>query len=364
MIRLLWTTQGKTGHFLAKLFNPVKSLWTGQWFVLRSFVVFRPASPSVEQEQERPESPASNVESDAASVQRSLLEPNIIENPVSDDSSQVLFLPKWDFTSLVTEVLHHFAEETDTLITVGPLLTATSPQRPPLHNGHLPTTATSTQRSPPHNGHLYTTVTSTQRSPLHNGHLYTTVTSTQRPPLHNGHLYTTVTSTQRLPLHNGHLYITATSTQRPPLHNGRHLYTTVTSTQRSPLHNGHLYTMATSTQRPPLHNGHLYTTATIMLLLQYPPWACCDLLGRREMYSVANEIIKLSSLPVVNTQNQASTTVYASCGRCNKPLTRSGWFCKRCQSLVEPCSLCVLGEVFAKEKPSTVNGVRVNELFS
>ncbi|XP_031570799.1 GATOR complex protein WDR24-like [Actinia tenebrosa] len=67
-----------------------------------------------------------------------------------------------------------------------------------------------------------------------------------------------------------------------------------------------------------------------------------DLLRRLEMWSVANEITKLSSLPIVNTQNLQSTTVYASCGRCNKPLSKSGWFCKRCMSLIEPCSLCHL----------------------
>lgn len=37
-----------------------------------------------------------------------------------------------------------------------------------------------------------------------------------------------------------------------------------------------------------------------------------DLLGRQEMYSVANEIIKLSSLPVVNTQNQVQATPFES----------------------------------------------------
>ncbi|KAK3740660.1 hypothetical protein QZH41_006819 [Actinostola sp. cb2023] len=144
---------------------------------------------------------------------------------------------------------------------VEPLLTAISPQRPPLHNDHLYTTTTSTQRPPLHNDHLYTTATSTQRPPLHNDHLYTTTTSTQRPPLHNDHLYTTTTSTQRPPLHNDHLHTTTTSTQRPPPHND-HLYTTTTSTQRPPLHNDHLYTTTTSTQRPSLHNDHLYTTTT------------------------------------------------------------------------------------------------------
>ncbi|XP_078375703.1 GATOR2 complex protein WDR24-like [Oculina patagonica] len=67
-----------------------------------------------------------------------------------------------------------------------------------------------------------------------------------------------------------------------------------------------------------------------------------DLLGRLQLWSVATQIIKLSSLPAVSSLNQASTTVYTSCGRCSKPLTKSGWYCERCRSLVLPCSLCHL----------------------
>lgn len=67
-----------------------------------------------------------------------------------------------------------------------------------------------------------------------------------------------------------------------------------------------------------------------------------DLLGRLQLWSVATQIIKLSSLPAVSSLNQASTTVYTMCGRCSKPLTKSGWYCERCRSLVSPCSLCHL----------------------
>ena len=44
--------------------------------------------------------------------------------------------------------------------TIEPPLMITSLQRPPLYNGHLPTTATSLQRPPPYNGHLSTTAIS------------------------------------------------------------------------------------------------------------------------------------------------------------------------------------------------------------
>ena len=105
--------------------------------------------------------------------------------------------------------------------TFEPLLTATSPQRSPLYNGHLSITATlfclggqSTHLllfKPLHDGHLSPTVNSLQRSPLYNCHLYSTVTSLQRSPLYNGHLSTTVTSLQRSPLYNGHPSTTVTS---------------------------------------------------------------------------------------------------------------------------------------------------------
>ena len=72
--------------------------------------------------------------------------------------------------------------------------TASSPQQPPLYNGHLSTTATSLQRPPLCNGHLSTTTTSLQRPPLYNDHLSTTTASLQRPPLYNDNLSTTTTT--------------------------------------------------------------------------------------------------------------------------------------------------------------------------
>lgn len=69
-----------------------------------------------------------------------------------------------------------------------------------------------------------------------------------------------------------------------------------------------------------------------------------DLLGRLQLWSVATQIIKLSSLPTVRRLNQASTHVYTVCGRCSKPLpvNKCGWYCERCRSLVPPCSICHL----------------------
>lgn len=67
-----------------------------------------------------------------------------------------------------------------------------------------------------------------------------------------------------------------------------------------------------------------------------------DLLGRLQLWSVATQIIQLSSLPAISSLNQASTTVHTMCERCSKPLTKSGWYCERCRSVVAPCSLCHL----------------------
>ena len=74
-------------------------------------------------------------------------------------------------------------------------LVSTSPQWPPLYNGHLSTTATSPQRPLPHNGHLSSTVTFPQWPLLHYGHLSTTaiffgrqsIRSLLFQPLYNGH---------------------------------------------------------------------------------------------------------------------------------------------------------------------------------
>lgn len=69
-----------------------------------------------------------------------------------------------------------------------------------------------------------------------------------------------------------------------------------------------------------------------------------DLLGRLQLWSVATQIIKLSSLPTVRRLNKASTHVYTVCGRCSKalPVNKCGWYCERCRSLVPPCSICHL----------------------
>ncbi|XP_071480609.1 GATOR2 complex protein WDR24-like [Diadema antillarum] len=69
-----------------------------------------------------------------------------------------------------------------------------------------------------------------------------------------------------------------------------------------------------------------------------------DLLSRFKLWCVANQIIKLSRHPSVETLNQNSTTILTYCNRCNKPLEKFSWACfqKNRQSLTNPCSICHL----------------------
>ena len=126
---------------------------------------------------------------------------------------------------------------------------ATSLQQPPLHYSHLSTTSFLVDSPYIHSCfNLSTMATSLQRSFFwRTVHTFTLVsTSPQWPPLCNGHFFggQSIHSLLFQPLHNGHLSTTATSPQRPLPHNG-HLSSTVTFPQWPLLHYGHLSTTAT-----------------------------------------------------------------------------------------------------------------------
>ncbi|KAK2168594.1 hypothetical protein NP493_1217g00023 [Ridgeia piscesae] len=65
-----------------------------------------------------------------------------------------------------------------------------------------------------------------------------------------------------------------------------------------------------------------------------------DMLGRFQLWCVANEVIKLSNHNVVTQLNQQSTTIHTNCSKCSKPQLRAGWACERCQSVINTCSIC------------------------
>ncbi|CAH1788741.1 unnamed protein product [Owenia fusiformis] len=67
-----------------------------------------------------------------------------------------------------------------------------------------------------------------------------------------------------------------------------------------------------------------------------------ELLSRFKLYTVANEVIKLSNHASVSVLNQESTTIHTNCNNCSKSLLRSGWVCDRCKKITNTCSICHL----------------------
>ncbi|XP_077978398.1 GATOR2 complex protein WDR24-like isoform X2 [Glandiceps talaboti] len=68
--------------------------------------------------------------------------------------------------------------------------------------------------------------------------------------------------------------------------------------------------------------------------------AYIELLCRFQLWTVANEIIKLSNHHTVGALNQASTTIHTNCNKCCKALPSSGWMCRRCRSITNTCTIC------------------------
>lgn len=85
------------------------------------------------------------------------------------------------------------------------------------------------------------------------------------------------------------------------------------------------------------------TLSTVLDEATQEQWllAYIDLLARQKLWDIATQVIQLSWIPCVYQLNQQSTTVYTGCGRCNKPLLRSGWLCDRCHNADSAiCSVC------------------------
>eukprot|EP00697_Spironema_sp_BW2_P002449 gnl/Spiro4/13264_TR7042_c0_g1_i1.p1 gnl/Spiro4/13264_TR7042_c0_g1~~gnl/Spiro4/13264_TR7042_c0_g1_i1.p1 ORF type:complete len:843 (-),score=142.66 gnl/Spiro4/13264_TR7042_c0_g1_i1:57-2585(-) len=74
-------------------------------------------------------------------------------------------------------------------------------------------------------------------------------------------------------------------------------------------------------------------------------WLCeyIDLLQRLRQHTLVADVINQCSDELVRSMSQASTTVPTSCSACGKPLLDGpAWFCKRCNDLVNGCSICRL----------------------
>uniref|UniRef100_A0A0A9YPZ5 GATOR2 complex protein WDR24 n=1 Tax=Lygus hesperus TaxID=30085 RepID=A0A0A9YPZ5_LYGHE len=67
--------------------------------------------------------------------------------------------------------------------------------------------------------------------------------------------------------------------------------------------------------------------------------AYISLLNQHQLFTHANEIIKLAWIPEVNQLNQQSTTVNISCNQCNKVIPQGTRLCGNCSSSVT-CSVC------------------------
>jgi WD40 repeat protein len=66
-----------------------------------------------------------------------------------------------------------------------------------------------------------------------------------------------------------------------------------------------------------------------------------DLLSKFQLWNVMAQVINLSPLPNINSINQTSTTIYTTCGTCNRPLNgKVGWICERCKTKPSECSVC------------------------
>jgi len=67
-----------------------------------------------------------------------------------------------------------------------------------------------------------------------------------------------------------------------------------------------------------------------------------DLLQRLELFTKANEIIRLCPLSSVNTMNHQSTIVNSGCGSCGRILARNSgaWWCEKCRKCPSTCSVC------------------------
>uniref|UniRef100_A0A6G1SKG5 GATOR2 complex protein WDR24 n=1 Tax=Aceria tosichella TaxID=561515 RepID=A0A6G1SKG5_9ACAR len=66
-----------------------------------------------------------------------------------------------------------------------------------------------------------------------------------------------------------------------------------------------------------------------------------DLLSKFQLWNVMSQVINLSPLQNINSINQTSTTIYTTCGTCNRPLNgKVGWICERCKTKPSECSVC------------------------
>uniref|UniRef100_A0A2C9LCJ3 GATOR2 complex protein WDR24 n=1 Tax=Biomphalaria glabrata TaxID=6526 RepID=A0A2C9LCJ3_BIOGL len=65
-----------------------------------------------------------------------------------------------------------------------------------------------------------------------------------------------------------------------------------------------------------------------------------DLLGRYELWTVANVVMKQSKLASICSLNQESTVVHTMCSKCSRACERAAWLCDKCKRVTNLCSIC------------------------
>ncbi|KAI8853972.1 hypothetical protein BC829DRAFT_239505 [Chytridium lagenaria] len=72
-------------------------------------------------------------------------------------------------------------------------------------------------------------------------------------------------------------------------------------------------------------------------------WEYVDLLHRFRLYVEANTIVLNSKVSSLEVRSLEMTTIYSSCGYCQKPIPNApakGWACESCKKIVSKCALC------------------------
>lgn len=67
-----------------------------------------------------------------------------------------------------------------------------------------------------------------------------------------------------------------------------------------------------------------------------------ELLARFKLWTISNDLINICHLDTISMMNQQSTTINIICNQCSRNLTRVGWLCDRCKSVINTCAVCHL----------------------
>ncbi|XP_032814997.2 GATOR2 complex protein WDR24 isoform X2 [Petromyzon marinus] len=68
--------------------------------------------------------------------------------------------------------------------------------------------------------------------------------------------------------------------------------------------------------------------------------AYLELLHRFKLWSVATQVIRLSTCEAVNILNQTSTSLHLNCSACKRSLDGKGWLCDKCRQCASVCAVC------------------------